>query len=141
MYIETIPNRGSPPAILLRDARREGKKIRKRTLANLSQWPAEQIASFRALLRGERLVPAKDLLRIERSLPHGHVELILQAIHPLGLDTLIASKRCRQRDLVVAMIVERLIHPRSKLASTSNTRASTVSAVSLSGIPASCTPL
>ena len=64
------------------------------------------------------MVPAKDLLRIERSLPHGHVEIILQAIHQLGLDTLIASKRCRQRDLVVAMIVERLIHPRSKLAGT-----------------------
>lgn len=118
MYIETVPNRGSPPAILLRDGRREGKKVRKRTLANLSQWPAEQIASFRALLRGERLVPVQDLLRIERSLPHGHVEIILQAIHQLGLDSLIASKRCRQRDLVVAMIVERLIHPRSKLAST-----------------------
>lgn len=118
MYIETVPNRGSPPAILLRDGRREGKKVRKRTLANLSQWPAEQVASFRALLRGERLVPAQDLLRIERSLPHGHVEIILQAIHQLGLDSLIASKRCRQRDLVVAMIVERLIHPRSKLAST-----------------------
>jgi transposase len=118
MYIETVPNRGSPPAILLRDGRREGKKVRKRTLANLSQWPAEQVASFRALLRGERLVPVQDLLRIERSLPHGHVEIILQAIHQLGLDALIASKRCRQRDLVVAMIVERLIHPRSKLAST-----------------------
>jgi hypothetical protein len=118
MYIEIVPNRGSPPAILLRDARREGDKIRKRTLANLSKWPAEQIASFRALLQGQRLVPADALLRIERSLPHGHVELILQAIHQLGLDSLIASKRCRQRDLVVAMIVERLIHPRSKLAST-----------------------
>lgn len=118
MYIETIPNRGSPPAILLRDGRREGKKIRKRTLANLSKWPAEQIASFRALLRGERLVPAETLLRMERSLPHGHVEAILQVIRQLGLDSLIASKRCRQRDLVVALIVERLIHPRSKLAST-----------------------
>lgn len=118
MYIETVPNRGSPPAILLRDGRREGNKIRKRTLANLSKWPAEQIASFRALLQGERLVPTKDLLRIERSLPHGHVELILQAIHQRDLDSLIASKRCRPRDLVVAMIVERLIHPRSKLACT-----------------------
>jgi hypothetical protein len=118
MYIETIPNRSSPPAILLREARREGKKIRKQTLANLSKWPAEQIESFRALLRGERLVPAKDLVRIERSLPHGHVEAILEAVHQLGLDTLMASKRCRERDLIVALMVERLIHPRSKLAST-----------------------
>ena len=118
MYIETIPNRGSPPAILLREARREGKKVRKHTLANLSKWSADQIASLRALLQGEHLVPAKSLLTIERSLPHGHVELILQAIRQLGLDGMIASKRCRERDLVMALIVERLIHPRSKLANT-----------------------
>ncbi len=118
MYIETIPNRGSPPAVLLREARRQGKKIVKRTLANLSHWPAEQIESFRRLLRGDRLVPADELFRIERSLPHGHVQAILRMIAKLGLDTLIASKRCRERDLVLAMIVERLIHPRSKLANT-----------------------
>jgi len=70
------------------------------------------------LLRGERLIPATDLVRIERSVPHGHVEVILEAIRRLGLDTLIASKRCRERDLVMAMIVERLIRPRSKLAGT-----------------------
>ena len=118
MYIETVPNRNSPPAILLREGRREGKKVIKHTLANLSKWPKPQIESFRALLRGEQLVPARDLLRIERTLPHGHVEAILEAMHKLGLDTLIASKRCRERDLVLAMIVERLILPRSKLAST-----------------------
>jgi transposase len=118
MYIETVPNRGSPPAILLREARREGKKIAKRTLANLSAWPPEQIASFRLLLRGERLVPAQDLFRIERTLPHGHVEAILRMIERLGLDTLIGSKRCRERDLVLAMMVNRLIHPCSKLATT-----------------------
>jgi transposase len=118
MYIETIPNRGSPPAVLLREARREGKKINKRTLANLSHWPAEQIEAFRLLLRGERLVPADELFRVERTLPHGHVEAILQMIEKLGLDTVVASKRCRERDLVLAMIVERLIHPRSKLANT-----------------------
>ena len=118
MYIETIPNRGSPPAVLLREARRQGKKIVKRTLSNLSHWPAEQIESFRRLLRGERLVPAGELFRIERSLPHGHVQAILRMIAKLGLDTLLASKRCRERDLVLAMIVERLIHPRSKLANT-----------------------
>jgi hypothetical protein len=118
MYIETVPNRGSPPAILLREARREGKKIIKRTLANLSHWPPEQLASFRLLLRGDRLVPAQDLFRIERTLPHGHVEAILRMIERLGLDTLIGSKRCRERDLVLAMIVNRLIHPCSKLATT-----------------------
>lgn len=118
MYIETIPNRSSPPAVLLREARREGKKIVKRTLANLSHWPGEQIEAFRLLLRGERLVPASELFRVERTLPHGHVEAILRMIEKLELDTVIASKRCRERDLILAMIVERLIHPRSKLANT-----------------------
>ena len=118
MYIETVPNRGSPPAILLREARREGKKIVKRTLGNLSHWPGEQVEAFRLLLRGERLVPAGELFRVERTLPHGHVEAILGMIEKLGLDTVIASKRCRERDLILAMIVERLIHPRSKLANT-----------------------
>jgi len=118
MYIETVPNRSSPPAILLREARREGKKIVKRTLANLSHWPGEQVEAFRLLLRGERLVPAGELFRIQRALPHGHVEALLRMIGKLGLDTAIASKRCRERDLVLAMIVERLIHPRSKLANT-----------------------
>jgi transposase len=118
MYIETVPNRSSPPAILLREARREGKKIVKRTLANLSHWPGEQIEAFRLLLRGERLVPAHELFRVERTLPHGHVAAILGMIGKLGLDMVIASKRCRERDLILAMIVERLIHPRSKLANT-----------------------
>jgi len=118
MYIETVPNRSSPPAILLREARREGKKIVKRTLANLSHWPGEQVEAFRLLLRGERLVPASELFRVERTLPHGHVEAILRMIEKLGLDTVIASKRCRERDLILAMIVERLLHPRSKLANT-----------------------
>ena len=127
MYIETVPNRGSPPAILLREARREGKKIVKRTLANLSHWPGEQVEAFRLLLRGERLVPAGELFRVERTLPHGHVEAILGMIEKLGLDTVIASKRCRERDLILAMIVERLIHPRSKLANTRQWNETTLS--------------
>jgi transposase len=118
MYIETVPNRGSPPAILLRVAEREGKKVIKRTLANLSHWPAEQVQAFRLLLQGKRLVPAEDLFCIEQSWPHGHVEAILRMIDKLQLDTLLGSKRSRGRDLVLAMIVERLISPRSKLANT-----------------------
>jgi len=118
MYIETVPNRNSPPAVLLREARREGKKIVKRTLANLSRWPREQVEALRLLLRGERLVPAGELFRVDRTLPHGHIEAILRMIGKLGLDGVIASRRCRERDLVLAMIVERLIHPRSKLANT-----------------------
>ena len=127
MYIETVPNRSSPPAILLREARREGKKIVKRTLANLSHWPGEQVEAFRLLLRGERLVPAGELFRVERTLLHGHVEAILRMIEKLGLDTVIGSKRCRERDLILAMIVERLIHPRSKLANTRHWNDTTLS--------------
>ena len=117
MYIDTVPNRNSRPAVLLREAWREGKKIRKRTLANISDWPEHQIESLRWLLQGKRLAPADALFNIEQSRPHGHVEAIIGTIRKLGLDTMIGSKRCRERDLVVAMIAERLIHPCSKLAS------------------------
>jgi len=118
MYIETVPNRNSPPAILLREGWREGQKTRKRTLANLSAWPQPQIETLRRLLRGETLVSPKDLLNTSHTSPHGHVEAILAMIRKLDLDALICSKRCPERDLVVAMIVQRLISPSSKLATT-----------------------
>ena len=118
MYIETVPNRTSPPAILLREGWREGKKTHKRTLANLSDWPQHKIETLRRLLKDELLVSPEDLFNTERTLPHGHIEAILGAIGKLGLESIIASKPCRERDLVVAMIVERLIHPCSKLATT-----------------------
>lgn len=118
MYIESVPNRNSPPAILLRQGWREGHKTRKRTLANLSDWPSQKIETFRRLLRDETLVSPADLFRTRQTLPHGHVEAVLTTIRRLGLDSILAAKRCRQRDLVVAMIAERLIHPCSKLAAT-----------------------
>src|SRR6266446_3503541 len=118
MYIERVPNRNSPPAILLREAWREDGKIRKRTIANLSDWPESRIDAFRRVLRDEPFVSAEDAFTIESSLPHGHVEAILGTIRKLGLDMLIASKRSRERDLVLAMIAERLLHPSSKLATT-----------------------
>jgi hypothetical protein len=118
MFIETIPNRGSRPAILLREGWRQGGKVLKRTVANLTHWPAEKIESLRRLLKGDRLVPADQAIVIDRSKPHGHVEAVLGALRHLGLEDLIASRRCRQRDLVVAMIIQRLIDPCSKLAST-----------------------
>jgi hypothetical protein len=118
MYIETVPNRNSPPAILLREGWREGKKTLKRTIANLSDWPRQKIETFRRLLRDEVLISPADLFETERTLPHGHVEAILGTIRKIGLDTVISSKRCPERDLVLAMIVERLIHPCSKLATT-----------------------
>ncbi len=118
MYIETVPNRNSRPAILLREGWREGQKTRKRTLANLSHWPEPQIESLRRLLRGETLVSPQDLLTTGHTSPHGHVEAILAMVRQLDLEAVISSKRCRKRDLVVAMIVQRLIDPCSKLATT-----------------------
>jgi transposase len=118
MYIETVPNRNSRPAILLREGWREGQKVRKRTLANLTDWPAHKVEALRRVLKEEPLVVPVDTFIIERSLPHGHVEAVLEMIKRLEVDQLIAAKRTRQRDLVVAMIVERLIRPGSKLATT-----------------------
>ena len=118
MYIEIVPNRNSPPAVLLREGWREGKKICKRTLANLTGWSQARIDSLRRVLKDEPLLNAQDAFVVERSLPHGHVQAVLEAIKRIGLDTLIGSKRSRERDLVLAMIVERLIHPCSKLATT-----------------------
>jgi transposase len=118
MYIDRVPNRNSRPAILLREGWREGKKTCKRTIANLTNWPEEKIQALRLLLGGEPMVSARDAFVVERTVPHGHVEAVLGTIKSLGLDSIIFSKRCRQRDLVVAMIAERLIHPCSKLATT-----------------------
>jgi transposase len=118
MYVERVPNRGSPPAVLLRQAWREAGKIRKRTLANLSDWPEDRVDSLRRLLRGESLVSPTDLFTVERSVPHGHVQAVLGTIRKVGLDHLIAAKPSRERDLIVAMIAERLLAPSSKLATT-----------------------
>jgi hypothetical protein len=118
MYIEVVPNRNSRPALLLREAWREGKTIRKRTLANLTDWPEAKVEALKGLLKGEPLVKASERFAIERSLPHGHVEAILGTIRKLGLDALIGSKRTRERDLVLGLLAERLIDPASKLATT-----------------------
>ncbi len=115
MYIDVVPNRSSPPAILLREAWREGKKIRKRTLANLTHLPRHKVEALRAVLKGEAF-DACDAFEIVRSLPHGHVAACLGTLRGLGLVSILARKRSRRRDLCVAMIVGRLIEPRSKLA-------------------------
>jgi len=118
MFIDIVPNRKSPPAILLREAWREGQKVRKRTVANLTDWPREKVETLRRLLKNEPLMAPEEAFAIEQSLPHGHVEAVLGTIRKLGLDRLISSTRCRERDLVMAMMAERLIHPCSKLATT-----------------------
>jgi len=118
MYIDVVPNRNSPPAVLLREAWRQGNKTCKRTLANLSDWPQEKIETFRRLLRDERLVSPEDLLDTQKTLPHGHVEAVLAMIRALQLEPMISPQRCRERDLVVAMIAQRILRACSKLATT-----------------------
>jgi transposase len=120
MYIDIVPNRNSPPAILLRECWRDGNKTRKKTIANISNWPAEKVDTLRRVLRGEKLIPAEQAFIIEQSLPHGHVEAVLGTLRKIGLEKMIASRRSRERDLVVAMIVEQILHHDSKLAGTRN---------------------
>jgi hypothetical protein len=118
MYIDTVPNRNSPPAILLRESRREGGKMVKTTIANLSKCPPEAIEALRLALRGVELVPKDEFFGVERSTPHGHVQAVTGMMRKLGMDVLLASRPCRERDLVMAMIAQRLLDPASKLATT-----------------------
>src|SRR5271165_5671932 len=119
MYIDLVPNRGSKPAILLRESIREGKRIRKRTIANLSALTLEQAEAIRCVLKGERLAPAGGGIECLRSLAHGHVEAVLTAMRRLGFETLIDGKSSRERDLVAAMVAGRIVAPEaSKLAMT-----------------------
>ena len=120
MYIETVPNRNSPPAILLREGWREGGKVRKRTLANLSKWPEAKIDTLRRLLKNEPLVGRDEAFRIARSLPHGHVAAVLGTLKKLRIERLIAPQRGPERDRAVAMIVARVLDPGSKLAAARN---------------------
>jgi hypothetical protein len=127
MYIETVPNRNSPPAVLLRESYRDGGKIKKRTLANLSKLPPEQIALLRAVLRGEKLVPAGAGLEIVRALPHGHVLAALGTARRIGLERLLPRGPERRRRLALALIVARLIDPAAKLATARALDAATAS--------------
>ena len=117
MYIESVPNRNSPPAILLRESYRDGGKIKKRTIANLSDWPTEIVEGLRTLLKGGKVAPAdQDSIIVRRALPHGHVAAVLGTLRSIGLDRVLGPAGNRCRDLVIAMIVARLLAPASKLA-------------------------
>jgi hypothetical protein len=94
MYVEFVPNRNSPPAVLLRESSRLGGKIVKRTLANLSDWPASQVASLRRVLKGESLVPPAEAFHIQRSTPHGHVAAVLGTLRRLGLERILSRTQC-----------------------------------------------
>src|SRR5882724_3330864 len=117
MYVAVVPNRGSPPAILLRESYREAGKTKNRTLANLSRWPAERIEQLRAVLRGDQLLPAAEAVEIVRSLPHGHVLAALGTARRIALDAVLPRRAPqRRRDLALALIVARLLEPAAKLA-------------------------
>ena len=125
MYIETVPNRNSPPAILLRESYREGGKVRKRTLCNLSHWSTAHIEGLRGVLRGGIVIPAeRDAFTVTRSLPHGHVAAALGTARRIGLDRILGPREHgpakaggdRYRDLVMALVVGRILDPMSKLA-------------------------
>src|SRR5438552_4584637 len=118
MYVARVPNRGSPPAVLLRESYREAGKVKNRTLANLSSWPEAKVDALARVLKGQ-LAPAaavEGTFEIARSLPHGHVAAVLGTARDLGLDELIDPVPSRQRDLVAAMAVAQVIAPDSKLA-------------------------
>ena len=117
MYIEAVPNRTSPPAILLRETYRQDGKICKRTLCNLSHWPAAHVEGLRAVLKGGTVIPAEyDAFTVTRSLPHGHVAAALGTARNIGLDVILGPEANRCRDLVLAMLVSRILDPGSKLA-------------------------
>ena len=117
MFIATVPNRNSPPAILLRESYRVAGKVKSRTLANLSKLPAEAIAVLRRVLKGEQLLPVAAF-EVLASAQHGHVEAVLLAMRRLGFARLIATRPSPQRERVVAMVAARLLEPDSKLATT-----------------------
>jgi hypothetical protein len=116
MYVAIVPNRGSPPAILLRESYRDGAKVKNRTLKNLSDWPAERIELLRAVLRGDALAPVGEGLEIVRALPHGHVLAARGMARRIKLDRLLPRASQRRSKLALALIVARLIDPASKLA-------------------------
>lgn len=117
MYVTRIPNRDSPPAVLLRESYREGAKVKSRTLANISDWPEAKIESLRRVLAGETLVPlGAERFEIARALAHGHVAAALGTVRRLGLDKMLPKGPERRARLMLAMIVARIVEPAAKLA-------------------------
>jgi len=126
MHVHIVPNRGAAPTVLLRESFREGAKVGKRTLANLSALSAAQVEAIRAALRGEALQPVAGAFEITRSRPHGHVQCVATAMQRLDMASVLSSKPCRERDLVLAMMASRIVDPATKLATTRGWHASTL---------------
>jgi hypothetical protein len=116
MYVTRVPNRSSPPAVLLRESFREDGKVRTRTLANLTHWPDAKVEALRRVLRGETVIAAAEHVEIERSLPHGHVAAVLGTLRAIGLDRLLPRRPERLARLALALIVARVVEPALKLA-------------------------
>jgi len=117
MYIETVPNRGSRPAVLLREGWREDGKVKKRTIANLSDWPEHKVQALAAVLKGKSVVGDIDqAFDVVRSVPHGHVAAVLRSLEKIKLDQVISRSPGPERDLCLAMLVARITSPGSKLA-------------------------
>ena len=128
MHIDIVPNRNSKPAVLLRESYREGGKVRKRTLGNLSSLPMEQVEAIRRILKGEKLCAVDEIFEIVEggSRHHGHVDAVLLAMKQLGFQKLIASRPSRERSLATATIAARIIEPQSKLATSAWWRTTTL---------------
>jgi len=116
MYIDVVPNRDSPPAILLRESFREDGKVRKRTVANLAGFSPLQVEGMRLVLKGKHVVTVEDAFDVIASRHHGHAAAVTLAMKRLKLDKLLGPKPCRERQLVLAMLAARVLDPRSKLA-------------------------
>jgi len=127
MYVAVVPNRSSPPAVLLRESLRQGGKVHNRTLANLSHWSAEKIEALRQVLKGDyQGLPAlESAFDITRSLPHGHVAAVLGTLRRLQLDTILDHEPSRQRQAALALIAAQILEPSSKLATSRSLRAET----------------
>lgn len=115
MFVTTIPNHGSKPTILVRESYRENGKNKSRTLANLTKLPPEVIETVRQALAGETMLPLSKTLTVEETLPAGHVRAVLGTMKKLGIPELLASRPSHERNLILGMIVERILHPTSKL--------------------------
>ena len=116
MYVTRVPNRSSPPAVLLRESYRDGGKVKTRTLANLSDWPEAKVEALRRVLKGEIVLPGKGEAQTERALPHGHVAAVLGMARKVKLDKLLPAGPERLSKLALAMIAARVLEPAAKLA-------------------------
>ena len=127
MYVETIPNRGARPTVLIREAWREGKKIRRCTVGNITSLPERQIEQIRRTLKGEELVSSSQAFEILRARPHGHVAAVVGVMKKLGLPELLSTRRHPKRQLVLAMVAARILDPCSKLATAQRLDSGTLS--------------